>query len=1171
MAVITVAMRTEISQLYVSLFGRAPDSDGLGFWVSSYAGGNTIAKIAQSMYETTPARTYYPLYATPSEVVTTFYSNVLGRAPDAEGLAFWVNEFNNAATPGTFFAKLVSNVVNYSGTDADGLSSQSLFNNKVTVAQFYGENGGTIAGATSALSGVTAVASTVDTAKAAILNPAAAVVAGQTFTLTTSVDAVSGGAGDDTISGLLGTTPSFSVGDNIVGGAGTDTLNLIAAQHTANGMVSLDAVENVNVRLIGTAAETVELNAADWSGVAVLSNASSLSATTLEVSGVESTTNVTLYGNTDVSVQFASTTTANAVGTLVDAGTFAGATNIWASATANATAHLDFDLENTGLVSGVAVTLSGNNYARLEGGSNVEVYAVNGAGSAALVTDDVITSFDASGASANIDLTLQGASEVVVKGGSGNDTARFGTTLTNSDSFDGGAGNDTVHATVAVGSRSLNTTNVENAQITFSNDDGGTLSVTGTTVSTFTLLGAGDANIAGVTTGATINLTTGADALDAVSLDAASGAATMTINVGTASGNTTFSAISVTDVSNVVLNGLVGTGTNALGVLSFDSDVKNVTISTQNDADMTITNLQVAGATSISITSVGSASITMTSAMEDAAALNSLIVSADGSDSADITLDKIGDSATAASISLISLTANSGADIVTDTITLGTQVTGAGAATLTLHADGNGSRVGTTATDITASGAFVLTLDINAGASGSVVLGTIEMETGATAQTAAASGITLAVSDVSIGAAGLVQIEGISFASATGGAAFNAGNFSLLGSGASLILASAGIAATNIANVNVTIGTINLAADADATVGNIATTAGAVSSLTIVGADSASGRFGTIAASSVGAISVTLAGDAEADFGAINAASNIGAITLSLSNESDATLAAFTAGGDVGAITINAGASATANFADINASSVGAISISGAGFVDFGTVSAARVAGVDASQMSSGTFNIDISGVTNSVEVLLGNATNTVISGAGNEMITLIAGRTGFAGNDNIRFTTATQGTDYISNFIAGAAASGGDVIQLGTGMAGASGGFIIGSAIADDSTTLAVALATTASGAITIASGVSVVLINATAFASTAAMVSAVATAGSLEIKLETGGGGATAGSLVVVWTDGSDSYVSILGATAGASGANALIENGSAMSTIAILQGVTPGALVAANFDFV
>ena len=59
MPAITVAMRTEISQLYVSLFGRAPDGEGLGFWVKSYSDGNTLAKIAQSMYETAPARAYY--------------------------------------------------------------------------------------------------------------------------------------------------------------------------------------------------------------------------------------------------------------------------------------------------------------------------------------------------------------------------------------------------------------------------------------------------------------------------------------------------------------------------------------------------------------------------------------------------------------------------------------------------------------------------------------------------------------------------------------------------------------------------------------------------------------------------------------------------------------------------------------------------------------------------------------------------------------------------------------------------------------------------------------------------------------------------------------------------------------------------------------------------------
>ena len=125
------------------------------------------------------------------------------------------------------------------------------------------------------------------------------------------------------------------------GGAGTDTLNLIDDDAGSFGLVSMDSVENVNVRLLSAA--TTELNAADWSGVAVLSYASSLSATTLEVSGLESTTNVTLYGNTDVSIQYAATTTRNAVATLLDAGTFAGATDIFASVTCPSLPYLVFD------------------------------------------------------------------------------------------------------------------------------------------------------------------------------------------------------------------------------------------------------------------------------------------------------------------------------------------------------------------------------------------------------------------------------------------------------------------------------------------------------------------------------------------------------------------------------------------------------------------------------------------------------------------------------------------------------------------------------------------------------------------------------------------------------------------------------------------------------------
>jgi len=247
MPAITVAMRTEISQLYVSLFGRAPDGEGLGFWTKSYSDGNTIAKIAQSMYDTSPARAYYPLFATPSEVVTTFYTNVLGRAPDAEGLAFWVKEYNASATQGAFFEKLIGNVVNYNGTDAAGITSKSLFTNKVSVAQYYGEQNGTVAGATSALNGVTSVATTVDTAKAAILNTA---VTGQTFTLTTSIDSgatFTGGANQDAFNA---THLTFGASDVLVGGAGTDTLTIVDTGTAAFTLpaASVSGIENINIR-----------------------------------------------------------------------------------------------------------------------------------------------------------------------------------------------------------------------------------------------------------------------------------------------------------------------------------------------------------------------------------------------------------------------------------------------------------------------------------------------------------------------------------------------------------------------------------------------------------------------------------------------------------------------------------------------------------------------------------------------------------------------------------------------------------------------------------------------------------------------------------------------------------------------------------------------------------
>ena len=98
------------------------------------------------------------------------------------------------------------------------------------------------------------------------------------------MDEVRGGAGDDTISGIIGSSGIYAGGDNIIGGADTDLLKLIDSDSTAAGVVSLEGVEQVNVRMLEAA--TTTLDASDWNGVATLSNYSSTADSTLSVSGL---------------------------------------------------------------------------------------------------------------------------------------------------------------------------------------------------------------------------------------------------------------------------------------------------------------------------------------------------------------------------------------------------------------------------------------------------------------------------------------------------------------------------------------------------------------------------------------------------------------------------------------------------------------------------------------------------------------------------------------------------------------------------------------------------------------------------------------------------------------------------------------------------------------------
>jgi Domain of unknown function (DUF4214)/Putative Ig domain/Ig-like domain from next to BRCA1 gene/Matrixin len=89
-----------VTRLYFAYFLRIPDYEGLLFWVNQYRQGATLDSISQGFAGSAEFQsTYGSLNNT--QFVTLLYQNVLGRAPDAGGLAFWVGQLNSGVTRGS--------------------------------------------------------------------------------------------------------------------------------------------------------------------------------------------------------------------------------------------------------------------------------------------------------------------------------------------------------------------------------------------------------------------------------------------------------------------------------------------------------------------------------------------------------------------------------------------------------------------------------------------------------------------------------------------------------------------------------------------------------------------------------------------------------------------------------------------------------------------------------------------------------------------------------------------------------------------------------------------------------------------------------------------------------------------------------------------------------------
>lgn len=117
----------QVLRLYQATLGRAPDSSGLDFWVDRYQAGEQLESLAANFAGSAEFVSLYGANATDEELVELLYRNVLGRAGDAGGVAFWLSQLADGVARASVIASFAESPENIerTGTSTPITSSES--------------------------------------------------------------------------------------------------------------------------------------------------------------------------------------------------------------------------------------------------------------------------------------------------------------------------------------------------------------------------------------------------------------------------------------------------------------------------------------------------------------------------------------------------------------------------------------------------------------------------------------------------------------------------------------------------------------------------------------------------------------------------------------------------------------------------------------------------------------------------------------------------------------------------------------------------------------------------------------------------------------------------------------------------------------------------------------
>lgn len=445
------------NQLFLAYLGRPADTQWRNATGNLLNGSAPSTALQTAFYNAAVADGVFAATDSPSTLVNKIFNQIFGFAAST----FEQNAWGNLISTGVISTQTAAWTIfsSYLGAtnvpDSYKIPAQSkliaadayitqLANDPAANAALSQASSAAATAARTFLAGITTQgqAASAQTSIATTVSSISTSQTGQTYSLTTGVDSITGTSGSDRIGGVTsGTSVTLTAVDSIDGGSGVDTLAL----QTDAGLASLN-IKNVEIISVTATANTPTVNLSGLTGVTTVENNGSSSALTFGNVAAAGTINVksSAVTTTVVYAESALSNTSDSVTINLDNVTGGSTVNVDSSSALGAGVET-LVLRASGTASSITLASVDSTISTLtiSGDKSLTLALSNAGGNVATSVRTV----DASGLTESLSLSGFGAANHTVTGGTGGDTFTFGTTLDANDSVNGGAGTDTIAIT----------------------------------------------------------------------------------------------------------------------------------------------------------------------------------------------------------------------------------------------------------------------------------------------------------------------------------------------------------------------------------------------------------------------------------------------------------------------------------------------------------------------------------------------------------------------------------------------------------------------------------------------------------------------------------------------------------------------------------------------------